>query len=94
MDVSSKSITMHGQNNLLKETGLTPLWDEEAKQFYISYIKDLQVKKVWLEEEVSIKEKAKLVNKLNLAGVAMWSRGVETENIWKVISDEVMNYEY
>ena len=94
MDVSSKSITMHGQNNLLKETGLTPLWDEEAKQFYISYIKDLQVKKVWLEEEVSIKEKAKLVNKLNLAGVAMWSRGFETENIWKVISDEVMNYEY
>ena len=89
MDVSSKSITMQGQNNLLKETGLTPLWDEEAKQFYISYIKDLQVKKVWLEEEVSIKAKVKLVNKLNLAGVAMWSRGFETENIWKIISDEV-----
>lgn len=94
MDVSSKAITMHGQNNLLKETGLTTLWDEEAKQFYISYIKDLQVKKVWLEEEVSIKEKAKLVNELNLAGVSMWSRGFETENIWEVISDEVLNNEY
>jgi spore germination protein YaaH len=89
MDVTSKSITMQGQNNLLKETGLIPLWDDEAKQFYISYILDSKLKKVWLEEEVSIKEKAKLVNKLNLAGVAMWSRGFETENIWEVISNEV-----
>ncbi|MDM8534501.1 glycosyl hydrolase family 18 protein, partial [Clostridiaceae bacterium HSG29] len=89
MDVTSKTITLKGQRNLLGDVDVKPIWDDVAKQFFISYIKDSKVKKVWLEEEVSIKEKVKLVNSLNLAGVAMWSRGFETENIWKIISDEV-----
>jgi len=89
MDVSSKAITMQGQNNLLRDVGLKPIWDEEAKQFYLGYIEDSKVKKIWLEEEVSIKEKAKLVDELGIVGVATWSRGFETNNIWEVISSEV-----
>lgn len=89
MDVSSKAITMQGQNNLLRDVGLKPIWDEEARQFYLGYIEDSRVKKIWLEEEVSIKEKVKLVNELGISGVATWSRGFETENIWDVINGEV-----
>lgn len=89
MDVSSKAITMQGQNNLLRDVGLKPIWDEEAKQFYLGYIEDSKVKKIWFEEEVSIKEKAKLVDELGIVGVATWSRGFETNNIWEVISSEV-----
>jgi len=89
MDVTSKTITLKGQRNLLNDIDVKPIWDDKAKQFFVSYIKDSKVKKVWLEEEISIKEKTKLVNELNLAGVAMWSKGFETENIWKIISDEV-----
>lgn len=89
MDVTSKTITLKGQENLLNDIDVKPIWDEESKQFFVSYIKDSKVKKVWLEEEISIKEKTKLVNELNLAGVAMWSKGFETENIWEIISDEV-----
>lgn len=89
MDVSSKAITMEGQNNLLKDVGLKPIWDEDAKQFYLGYIEDSRVKKIWLEEEISIKEKAKLVKELGISGVATWSRGFETSNIWEVISSEV-----
>ena len=89
MDVSSKAITMQGQNNLLRDVGLKPIWDEEARQFYLAYIEDSKVKKIWLEEEVSIKEKSKLVNELGISGVATWSRGFETNNIWEVIYSEV-----
>jgi len=89
MDVSSKAITMQGQNNLLRDVGLKPIWDEEAKQFYLAYIEDSKVKKIWLEDEISIKEKAKLVNELGISGVATWSRGFETNNIWDIISSEV-----
>lgn len=89
MDVSSKAITMQGQNNLLRDVGLKPIWDEAAKQFYLGYIEDSKVKKIWFEEEVSIKEKAKLVDELGIVGVATWSRGFETNNIWEVISSEV-----
>lgn len=89
MDVSSKAITMQGQNNLLRDVGLKPIWDEEARQFYLGYIEDSKVKKIWLEEEVSIKEKAKLVDVLGISGVATWSRGFETNNIWDVIDSEV-----
>ena len=89
MEVSSKAITMQGQNNLLRDVGLKPIWDQEARQFYLGYIEDSRVKKIWLEEEVSIKEKAKLVNELGISGVATWSRGFETNNIWDVIESEV-----
>jgi spore germination protein YaaH len=89
MDVSSKAITMQGQNNLLRDVGLKPIWDEEARQFYLGYIEESRVKKIWLEEEISIKEKVKLVNELGIAGVATWSRGFETDNIWEVIYGEV-----
>jgi spore germination protein YaaH len=89
MDVSSKAITMQGQNNLLRDVGLKPIWDEDARQFYLGYIEDSKVKKIWLEEEVSIKEKSKLVNELGISGVATWSRGFETNNIWEVIYSEV-----
>lgn len=89
MEVSSKAITMQGQNNLLRDVGLKPIWDEESRQFYLGYIEDSKVKKIWLEEEVSIKEKAKLVKELGISGVATWSRGFETDNIWDVIESEV-----
>jgi len=89
MDVSSITITMQGQENLLQKVGLKPIWDDEAKQFYLGYIEGSKVKKIWLEEEVSIKEKAKLVRELGISGVATWSRGLGTDNIWEVISEEV-----
>lgn len=89
MDVSSKTITMYGQNNLLKEVGLKPIWDDEAKQFYLGYIEDSKVKKIWFEEEISIKEKSKLVNELGISGVATWSRGLGPDSIWKIIAEEV-----
>lgn len=89
MDVSSKAITMHGQKNVLEKQNIKPLWDADARQFFISYIEDGFVKKIWLEEEVSIQAKASLVKKHNLAGVATWSRGFETSNIWEVIEKEL-----
>lgn len=89
MNVRSKSITMKGQKNLLSQVNFKPIWDESSKQFYISYIMDSKLKKVWLEEKNSIKEKLTLVRELNLAGASMWSRGFETENIWDVINSEI-----
>ena len=42
--------------------------------------------KIWVENEESLKLKASLVNKYDLAGIASWRKGFEVENVWAVLS--------
>lgn len=90
MDVDSKAITMETVNNILRDEDIIKLWDEEAGQYYAVYMKDNKLHKIWIEDEESLKIKTELVNKYNLAGVAAWRRGFETNNIWEVI-DKTIN---
>jgi len=64
-------------------------WDEKAGQHFAYYRKGNKVYKIWLEDETSIKLKAALVNKYNLAGAASWRKGFEEPIIWEVLYDEL-----
>ena len=44
---------------------------------------------MWVEDEKSITEKLKLINKYNLAGGAYWEKDRETDNIWQITKDEL-----
>lgn len=85
MDVKSKTVTMETANKILEKENIIKLWDEKAGQYYAVYIEDGSVHKIWIEDSSSIELKTKLVDKYNLAGVATWRRGFETENIWDTI---------
>jgi spore germination protein YaaH len=43
------------------------------------------MKKIWIEDATSIKARAELVKKYNLAGIASWRRGFESTDIWGVL---------
>ena len=45
------------------------------------------LERIWAEDENALKEKVKLVNKYNLAGVASWRWGFETPESWQVINE-------
>lgn len=82
--VKSTAIGMEAQNMLIEKYELTPIWDEVDRLYYATFFEsDAQVK-IWIENAVTIGEKAKLVNALNLKGVATWRRGFETSDIWPV----------
>lgn len=60
-------------------------WSEEHGQYYAEYETDGDLYQIWLEEERSIEEKAKLIKEYNLAGIAAWKLGFERSDIWDVI---------
>jgi spore germination protein YaaH len=83
--VSSEAYSMANAENLLKDNGVEPVWDDSTGQFYGEYVKDGATYKIWMEEEDSIEAKMKLIDKADVAGVAAWKLGLEKENIWDVI---------
>ncbi len=89
MKVTSDAITMFKMEKILAENEHNILWDKAAGQYYISFIdiKDNAVKKIWIEDETSLKLKVELVHKYNLKGIASWRRGYELESIWKALND-------
>jgi len=89
MDVKSGVLNMPNAENFIKEKNLNLIWDEKARQYYAGYIEDGKLKKIWFENGASIKEKASLVNELNLGGAAVWRRGFETQDIWSIIDNEM-----
>lgn len=85
--VSSRALYMSGAQNIIKEKGLTPVFDEKTGQNYVQYEEDGITYKMWIEDEVSMRARAETVKRLDLAGIASWRRGFETPNIWNVIQE-------
>lgn len=85
--VSSRAVSMEKINEILTDKNLTPVFDEATGQNYVEYTEDGKTMKIWIEDEVSMRSRIELINKYDLGGVASWSRGFETPNIWKVIQD-------
>lgn len=87
--VSSKTISMNEINKIIRDKSLKPVWDEESSQNYVEYTENGATYKIWIEDASSLEKKVSLVNKYDLAGVASWRLGFESDDIWKVISDEL-----
>ena len=89
--VSSKAVGMDTVAGLIREKRLQPKLDEKTGQRYVQYEENGAVKKIWIEDDVSMKARAELARELGLAGVAAWSRNFASESIWKTI-DEALHH--
>lgn len=83
--VTSSAIGMDSAEETLKNNGVTPEWSEEYGQYYGEFTNSEGFYQVWLEEERSIEEKAKLMKEYELAGIAAWRLGYERDEIWDII---------
>ena len=66
-------------------------WDDELKQNYVEYTEDGETKQMWIEDIDSLKEKASLIKEYNLGGVASWELGMETEDVWGMLKENLNN---
>lgn len=82
---TSQAYSMTQAENVMRDNNVKLKWDEKTKQYYGQYEKDNAVYKMWLEEEKSIEEKMKLVDKAKVAGVSGWKLSLEKADIWNVI---------
>lgn len=85
--VSSTTYYMFAVENILKEKGIEPVWDESTGQYYAEYTTPEGRFRTWLEEEKSMASRIHLVRQYDLAGVASWRRGMEKPVIWEVIEE-------
>lgn len=66
-------------------------WDDELKQNYVEYKEDGETKQMWIEDIDSLKEKVSLIKEYNLGGVASWELGMETEDVWGMLKENLNN---
>ncbi|MBS4189424.1 peptidoglycan hydrolase [Bacillus sp. FJAT-49705] len=87
-EVSSKALSMGKVKQWLKDNELTPVYDEASGQNYAElYSEEKQATyKIWLEDELSLRKRAELAQKYELAGVASWSRYFADESAWSALS--------
>ena len=64
-------------------------WNDTLKQYYVEYEDELYKRKMWIEDINSLKEKLSLINKYNIGGVASWEKDKETQDVWKIIEEEL-----
>lgn len=85
-EVTSEAAGMERVEKLLSDLNVEAGWSEECAQFYAEYELEGATYKIWLENEISIEEKMKLIQENNLAGVAEWKLGLQKNSVWNVIN--------
>ncbi len=87
MVTKSSAIGMEAQNNLIEKYELSPIWDDVDKLYYATFFEEDALVKMWIENAETLAIRSDIVNQLNLAGVAVWRRGYETQDVWDAIYD-------
>lgn len=88
-NVTSQSVSMEVANEYIRNNNMETSWDDNAKQHYASKQVGGSFVQIWLEDADSLREKASLVSKYDLAGVSSWRKGFETSDVWPVINSNI-----
>ena len=85
---TSKTASMKSLNDILPED-VEKKWDDDLKQNYVEYTEDGNKKQIWIEDLDSLKAKISLITENNLAGIGSWQKGMETDDVWGMIKEEL-----
>ena len=88
--LTSEALAMVTAETELSRNNVTPVWDEETRQFYAEYKKGDATCKMWLEDAQSLQEKLAYIRKADLAGVAVWRLGFEPADVWPLFAQGVL----
>lgn len=84
-NVTSQAYGMSKIKVAIEAAGAEIVVDEATGQNYAEWEADGATYKVWLEDEVALEEKLKLMKEYKLAGVASWRLGFESSSAWELI---------
>lgn len=87
-EVTSQALTMNQALNWIEENNLNVIYDQENGQNYVEMkADDGTVYKMWLEDATSLRKRAELARKYNLAGLAAWSRYFANDEAWAFLNE-------
>lgn len=87
--VSSEVFGMDEAEQYAKDKGMDVYWNTEVSQNYGEISTETGTEKIWFEDEKSLEEKMKLVDKYQLAGAAAWKLGFERAGVWDIFSNYI-----
>lgn len=84
--VSSSAYGMDAIQSYMSTNNAQASWNEEYGQYYSEFVKGDTTVKIWVEDETSLEEKLKVMDKYGLAGGAFWKKGFDSTGAWNVIA--------
>ena len=87
--VTSEALTMNGGQDVLKRNGITAKWDADCGQNYAEYTLAGVTYKIWLEDVDSLTERLNVIGGADVAGIAAWRLGFETDEVWPIIGNYI-----
>ncbi len=85
---SSNTVTMKNTDKVIPD-GIEKQWDDQLKQNYVEYTENGNKKQIWIEDLDSLKAKISLIQENNLAGIASWQKGMESDEVWRMFQEEL-----
>ena len=85
--VSSEAYGMDQIQTFIKNHGMTVEWNAATGQNYAEVHEDDASYQIWVEDAESIGMKLEVMQAHKIAGVAEWCLGMESADVWDVISD-------
>ncbi len=83
---ATRAMGMREAEEVLKEFGMKTVWDETTQQDYAELTSGLK-RQIWLENARSLRAKLELLKNYQFAGTAAWKLGLETPDIWDLLSE-------
>ena len=78
---------MSEAENYVSEHSMLRSWDDKLKQNYAVLESSGEKTEIWLEDGESISAKMEEIASANAAGVAEWKLGLQSSDIWQIISE-------
>lgn len=83
--VTSKSLGMESAAAIIEKFKLKPRFRASEGQNYVEYTEDGVVKKIWLEDRVSLLARVELAKSLKLGGIGVWNRNFAVASAWETL---------
>ena len=86
-ELSSEAVSMKTAKDYISNHSIKMEWNPEAGQNYGEYTDGSgNLHQIWMEDTLSLSQKIDSMKANNIAGIAEWSLGMETSDVWEVIA--------
>ncbi len=89
-ELLSTAVNMKTAKEYISNHGINMVWDSACGQNYGEFTdSDGTFVQIWMEDETSIGQKIDSMKANNISGIACWALGMESGEVWDVISEYV-----
>ncbi len=86
-NIATEANGMDTLRKFVKDSDAKFSWDNETQQNFADFMLDGKKYKIWLEDKDSLAKKMDVYKNMKLAGCSFWKLGLESSDVWPVISD-------